>query len=741
MSLRLPKWMFCLWVVATVSHAGLLPDMTSGIPSDFALRRAGAEVSASYRVGITNEGLYRINYSTLTAAGLSNVVGNEIRVYCQTQEVAVYVSSVGAFGSGDYVLFYGTGYDGYYTSTNVYWLGIGGSGSRMSTRSGVRITSGYADNSILDHVVVLASNSLYRAFYEPDNVALDHWFMALLKTNGPTSFVVPAGLLYASGQATLSFILNGLTTDAGVNPDHRTEVVVNGTVVANILYDGHDSYSGTCTFAASPLGPLPAISFRQTQTGVADDRAYLKRFSLQYPRWLEAENNAWLFTGLSGTNNYYVNGFTPTNTTCWILDVSNPFSPSVFTNYAYDSPQPDKRRVCFGDITSQPRQYYACATSAVTTLTSLEKVFFRNLASTSQQADYIVICPYEFRQSAYRLLKHRFTNGLNVAVAPVTDIYNEFSYGVKDAAAIKQFLGYAFHHWSNPPPKYAILLGNGSYDPRDYLKTSGVTADVIPVHLGPTPFEWSALDGWFATVNGPDMLVDIAIGRVPVATDSQLSDVAGKIMAYEALSVSNAWHKKALLAADNVDGTYNFKGASTTNVNSHLLSNGFACTPAYLDDGSVSATRTTISNKINSGVFVVSYFGHGAVDMWADESIFNSNDVTLLNNSILPLFTVLTCRNGDFDEPGIVCMAEQLLARPNRGAIAAIAANTLSIEEAAEVFANGFYEALMKTNQYRRVGDVMNAGLLKLWTASPASTELLFYEVFGDPALVVNPTR
>jgi hypothetical protein len=111
-----------------------------------------------------------------------------------------------------------------------------------------------------------------------------------------------------------------------------------------------------------------------------------------------------------------------------------------------------------------------------------------------------------------------------------------------------------------------------------------------------------------------------------------------------------------------------------------------------------------------------------------------------LTNSVFPIFTILTCRNGAFNDPMAECLAETLVERANRGAVAVTAASTLSIEGAAEVFANGFYEALVKTNEYRRIGDIMKAGFTNLWQQAPLSSELLFYEVFGDPALVVNPS-
>ena len=196
--------------------------------------------------------------------------------------------------------------------------------------------------------------------------------------------------------------------------------------------------------------------------------------------------------------------------------------------------------------------------------------------------------------------------------------------------------------------------------------------------------------------------------------------------------------------ADDVDGTLNFKGATVTNVYGYLQSNGFDHPEtAYLDEISDGQARAIISNQFNSGIFCVSYFGHGAIGQWAasTKNLFNSsNSVPGLTNTVYPVVTVLTCENGDFDEPSRECLAEALMEKRGGGSSASIAAASLSIEGAAEQFANGFYEALVNTNSYHRLGDVMNAGFLKLWTVSPGSDELLFYTLFGDPGQIVNPS-
>lgn len=719
----------------------LLPPM-NGAAGDFAQRRAGAEVSAEWRIGVTGEGLYRISGSTMASRGLTNVIGSELRLFCRTQEVAITTSTDGAFASGDYLLFYGIPHDGYYTTTNVYWLGTGGTGLRMATRACSRLTNGYADVGTFTNLSRQAADRLYRAYYQPTNEAMDHWFAGLLTPTSDTSFTVTCDNLSSTAQARIEVVLYGLTQDALADPDHRTDVKINGTTVTNIFLEGENSFSGSCAFGSTLLtDPSTTVSFRQAHPSATNDRVYVQSFTLAYRKRIEAQSGRIFFDGRPGSNNYYASGFDQTNGTFWALDVTSPFQPVLLTGGDYDTPVAGKRRLIFGDVTTSTRRYAVCQTASVSSAASFERVRFRELASTNREGQYVIICPYEFRNHAYRLLKQRHVQrGLSVAVAPITDLYNEFSYGIKDAAAIKQFLGYAYHHWKTRPV-FVLLAGEGSYDPKNQLGITGA-ADWIPVHLGPTPYDWAPLEGWFGTVNGSDWLVDMAIGRVPAVSESQFGATVDKTMYYETLSATNSWRKKALVVADDRDSAYDpdFAGACDTNIWPYLESMGMVYTPRYLEDSDVGTVRQTISNDISRGCYVVNYFGHGAYDVWATENLFGTNDAVRLTNTVFPVFTMLTCKNGAFEDPTAECLSEVLVERNSRGAVAAVSASALSIEPAAEAFANGFYEAMAHPTQSRTLGGMMNNGMSKLWTSSPGSSELLFYNILGDPALNLKPS-
>ena len=63
--------------------------------------------------------------------------------------------------------------------------------------------------------------------------------------------------------------------------------------------------------------------------------------------------------------------------------------------------------------------------------------------------DYI-IAHNQFLAEVENLKTIREQGGLGVEIVDVQDIYDEFSYGIKDVTAIKDFLRYAYSNWHQP---------------------------------------------------------------------------------------------------------------------------------------------------------------------------------------------------------------------------------------------------------------------------------------------------
>lgn len=706
---------------------GVLPPMGSS-PADYQSRRAGADVCAAWKIGVTNEGLFRIPYPALASIGLTNPVGSQLRIFCRTQEVARYVTTAGTMGPGDFVQFYGTGHAGYYSNTNAYWLGLGGTGLAVQTRSCP--TSALAPVVTSHWPSVVSSAKLwYRPYDFPEDEAFDHWFADYLVPGRSSTTTLLTGARQAGTQAVVTLTIRGMNAVA-----HSTQVSINSTVVTNFTYSGITAFVGRCAFSSALLSDgLSTIQLTDLATGT--EAADWEEVALLYPRRLTATNGSVLFWGVGGTNNYTVSGLT-TNTGLWLWDITG--ASAALTNYSLATVS-GGFTVSFGDVSAASNRYALFQDSAVTMLTNIETVTFRDLVATNRQADCLVICPYAFRSETYRLLKHRYRDGVNVAVAPITDVYNEFSYGIKDAAAIKQFIGYAFHHWSRPQPQAVLLIGDGSYDPQNWERRSNAV-DMVPVHLGPTPEQWTALDNWYVTVTGADFFVYMALGRIAASSITNLGHVVDKIVAYEAATNAASWRTNATLVAGRNSGI-DFATASENYIASHLAPKGFTTSKFYGDSMTPTQIRNSTQINVNQGQYLLTFFGHGAEYFWSwdgsSSSVWNNNDVGTLTNTNYPIAAMFTCKNGMFHLSN-ECLAEVFIETNSHGAVAAVAASSLSEQPDAENLADGFVGGLV-SNQVERLGAALQHGLLHLWNYNPSAPELLTYEVFGDPELIVNP--
>ena len=730
----------------------VVPESPNGVASEFAVRRSGAEVDAIYRCTVSEEGLYRIRASAMTDAGVptASLIGSQIRLFCGDSEVALWTNTSGPMDADDWILFYADGVDGIASGDNVYWLGFGGTGNRMTSLSGAP----FMDANVVDthcKTVTYGPDLAFNNIVIPHNPEFDHWFsheLLRLKsglnnnlmTTIATDFPVPGE------DATLCFRAVGVTVS-----NHNTRVSVGGSVAATfswfqdpILHRKGSPFVGSATFSSSLLSSSTVLKVEQNvPTGQIADQVFLDAVRIIYPRELKAAGDVVSFTGQAGRNDYHVTELSDASE-IWVLDISNPTEPKQLIDFSVTSTASDGFQVAFGADEAETPSYYVAHSSSIVDLTTIEKTPFRDLGSVDNEADWIVITPDAYRDSVYPLTTSRHIDGHRVVVAPISDVYNEFSYGVKDPDAIRQFLGYAYHHWQKPSPTYVLIAGKGTYDPREYLLSTPalpVTKSVIPTHMGSTSEEFTGLDTWFCLVSGSDNLADMSIGRVPVNSDSQMQSVVSKILAYDNVAASHPSRKKGTLVAGRPKNIGDNFTVSADVLAGMMTAHGFSTSQKLYDCDCNSA----LLSAIHGGRFFVSYYGHGAAHLWDKPSaagaknLLHADDVSTLTNTFWPIISVFTCQNGFYVSPYRECLAERLLERPSHGAIAVVAPTAFSQTILSDEVSEGFYSALIQ-DKVPLLGDALLAGQLELWsTFGNSPTELMMYQIFGDPALIVNP--
>ncbi|HEY5906653.1 MAG TPA: C25 family cysteine peptidase, partial [Vicinamibacteria bacterium] len=318
-------------------------------------------------------------------------------------------------------------------------------------------------------------------------------------------------------------------------------------------------------------------------------------------------------------------------------------------------------------------------------------------------------------------------------VVALEDVYDQFGFGEEGPDPVKAFLGYAYHSWQRPSPRYVLLLGDATYDPKDFTKTG--TKDRLPTPLARTSFIWTASDPSYAQVNGNDLLPDLAIGRLPAASLAEAQILVGKLLAFE--TSRRNLSGPAVLVADNADEAGFFERNADEIA---ALLPGRPVQKLYLRDlaGQGLDARASIRSALDGGASLLSYVGHGSIAVWASENVWNNLDVNALQpQAQQPLLLTLDCLNGFFHFPPLNSLAEQMVKAEGKGAIAAISPSGLSLDEPAHVFHRALVRQL-GSGGHLRLGDAVLAAQGD-YAESGAFPELLaIYHLFGDPAQVIR---
>jgi hypothetical protein len=361
----------------------------------------------------------------------------------------------------------------------------------------------------------------------------------------------------------------------------------------------------------------------------------------------------------------------------------------------------------------------------------VEWVSVSTLRESSNQADYLVIAPREFVGAAAPLLERRQGQGLSSRAVSFEEISSEFGHGQPSAEAIKAFLSYAYHSWQRPSPRYVLLLGDATYDPRHFLSTSW--ASPLPALFEKTSYLWTASDPALGAVNGEDSLPDLAIGRLPATSREQAEALVTKVLAWE--DSGEGLGGNAVLVADTPDQGGAFE-ADVEDIRSTFLTERATTTLKVRELG--SGTRPAILGAFDEGASVMSYVGHGGSAVWSSSNVLNSWDApSLLAQSRQPVLLTLNCLNGYFVAPNFDSLSEALLKAEGRGVVAAVSPSGLSLDGPA----HQYHRALMAeitSGRHERLGDAILAAQAAYAETGLMPELLAVYQLLGDPAMRVR---
>ncbi len=436
------------------------------------------------------------------------------------------------------------------------------------------------------------------------------------------------------------------------------------------------------------------------------------------------------------------------NTQVW--DVTNPFEAKsqLANNGTFTVATPIlKEFVVFDPAASHAEPEYT------------EKVANQNLHACGQP-DMVIVTHPSFLSAAKRLADfHQTNNGISVLVTTPQLIYNEFSNGKQDATAIRNFLKMLYDRAAGDTtliPRYLLLFGDGSFD---MMKHTSASTNFIPTYQSyeslneigtfvSDDFFGLLDDGEGGDILGSNNFIDVAIGRLPVGTADEAEGVVNKIINYKSTKALGNWRNRITFVADDEDSNVHF---SDCNGFANYLASAYPVynqNKIYLDayqrvntpaGARYPDVNAAILNALNRGTLILNYVGHGGINNWSHERIFNFNDIQQLSNfNTLPLFVTATCEFSKFDRNGGQTAGENLIVNPNGGGIASVTTVRVVYSYQNKQLNDALIKNVFKPYHGKTptMGELLMQAKNGIWGGGDANNRKFL--LLGDPALSLN---
>jgi hypothetical protein len=343
-----------------------------------------------------------------------------------------------------------------------------------------------------------------------------------------------------------------------------------------------------------------------------------------------------------------------------------------------------------------------------------------NLRNKKNKADMLIISRGEFFTALEPLRALRESQGLRVQMVDINDIYDEFSSGQRNPAAVKDFLLYAATTWKKKP-SVVLFAGHASLDPKNNLGFGD--SDIVPTKLIDTTLMETASDDWFVDFNN-DSLPELSVGRLPFRTQNEAVTMVTKIISYE----SSRPTKEALLVSDENEA-FDFEVASGRIRD--LLPSSLNVNRINRGQVDAATAKSSLIEMLNRGQKLVNYMGHGSVNQWKGDLLTNDDAANLTNGDHLSLFVMMTCLNGYFQDAASDSIAEALLKAQRGGAVAVWASSGMTMPAEQGTINQEFYRQLFGGSKAMTLGEAVTKAKAATSDADVRRTWVLL----GDPAM------
>ncbi len=762
--------------------------------ADSGTNAAAAAGTGWLKLNVAEEGLVYLDYDTLKEAGWDPAKINpaRLRAYCEGNEVPMLL--LGGYSSRftiqDRVLFWSRKTSSPAARENVYYLGMGPEGETPARMESI-IAPEPNPKTALDEWTstqrIEEDNALHCIEGEFLSIRGMKWIWAEMATTEtmkisfdlPEHHLEPADpaescrvrIILCTAQGTLYDADGKVTSRPGAGaPSGSFEMALNGKVRKTFSIAGRrDEF--TAEFDVAPGDLLEKGNEAELTWKPSDPKTkiYLDAIEVRYPHGLRLGEKGLMLDlaekSVKGLVGFRMQLAEPGELIA--LDLTDSKKPRVLP--LWPSPQTGEALM----TVSTDKTFRA----AVFNLKHIKPSIPRQAGpggdprAACAGADAVIVYHASLEKAAREMEEIWRASGFHPQAVNVENLYDFYSAGLTDPAAVRQFLtDLAANGGSEGQgegkgggPYAALLVGDCTSDARGLARNNII--NMVPSFTQraqrDSTQESFASDHWFATILGDDDLADLLVGRISaVSSDDALNvvDKARKAREFKAQS----WGNAAGLVADN--GLDFYKACEE--IRKSVLPPQTLARLVYLPrlpfednfylppeatEGTVSKVSPITTRKIESlfdeGCAVIGYFGHGSPNIWSDWRIWfggdspNNDSQRLSNSPRFPLVFNGTCNSGAIDYPlprWNICIAEDMMRHERGGALACFVPSGPGFTSNHLALSRALFRAAYAL-ELRQTGPLCETARLSYQMQYPADDHARMFILLGDPLALLAP--
>jgi len=717
-----------------------------------------------FKIQVVKDGMYRIYTSDLVSANIpiSLVNANYIQLFHNGEEQYIYVSGTNADGSlasDGYIEFYGQRnrgtdemefYDSpssvinpdvsLYNDTATYFLTWNfQNGNRRMTESFETDYDSHSDNAP-DYCLRHKRTNYTGKFYSANTRSLftesEGWMdAATLASGGINKNIATAGV-YTSGPATIVEIAVGgisSTVQSFYNAPHHLTVSVNNQPRFDTLYNGYQSVHRSFEIPSSELSSATTLKF------VADydeyDKNAISYIDIVYPHTWNFENSGSfefeLPANASDSYDYLeISGFS----------VGNAAILYDLTNHERIATTIDGNVKCLAGHTSAARQMIMVGSGGYLTPAAIRKVStdnkFVDYLARVPGANFVIATHKNYISACEQYADYRNTRGYKSVVVDVSQLYDQYAYGVsRNPAAIRRFCNAV--DAASTSEKFLLLVGR-SLEVNQF-KTSAANASYTTVPSAGHP----ASDQLFTVgLGGTTAEPLFATGRLAVTSANEVQRYLSKLMEYESASPA-MWQKEILHFGGGNSSMEQTRIEEYLNDYAEIIEDTLygGRVHTFLKNSSAAITTTnsdSVSMMINNGVSLMTFFGHGSSTTFDHEI---ESPESYANDGKYPFMIGNSCYVGAIHSTSNTL--SDTWVKSAKGAVGFLSSMDQGNTNYMHIYTLELYKNMSYKNYNRPIGVQIKNTLKETLSSWNINVESTGYQMtlHGDPSVVICTTE